>query len=56
MVEEFGARSVIDLGCGTGLLARQLAARGVTVAGVDPRPVRSTTRGADREQTGCAGS
>ncbi len=36
MVDEFGARSVVDLGCGTGILARILAARGVAVTGVDP--------------------
>lgn len=36
MVDEFGAREVVDLGCGTGILARILAARGVTVTGVDP--------------------
>ena len=30
-----GVRSVLDLGCGTGLLAGELIARGYTVAGVD---------------------
>lgn len=36
MVEEFGARSVLDLGCGTGVFALLLAERGVRVIGVDP--------------------
>ena len=36
MVEEFGARSVLDIGCGTGTLATMLARRGVDVVAVDP--------------------
>ncbi|ACQ82194.1 Methyltransferase type 12 [Beutenbergia cavernae DSM 12333] len=36
MVEEFGARAVLDVGCGTGTFATMLAARGVDVVGVDP--------------------
>jgi SAM-dependent methyltransferase len=36
MVEEFGARSVVDLGCGTGVFALLLAERGIEVIGVDP--------------------
>ncbi len=33
---EFGARSVLDVGCGTGTFACLLADRGVEVVGVDP--------------------
>ncbi|MET7691027.1 class I SAM-dependent methyltransferase [Streptomyces sp. NPDC005483] len=36
MVEEFGARQVLDVGCGTGVFALLLAGRGVEVVGVDP--------------------
>ncbi|MXG88885.1 methyltransferase domain-containing protein [Nocardioides flavescens] len=36
IVEELGARIVVDLGCGTGVLALLLAERDVDVTGVDP--------------------
>ncbi len=36
IVEELGARSVLDIGCGTGTFAGLLAARGIDVVGVDP--------------------
>lgn len=36
LVEELGARSVLDVGCGTGSLACRLALAGIEVVGVDP--------------------
>ena len=36
MAAEFGARSVLDIGCGTGTLACLLASRGLSVTGLDP--------------------
>ena len=36
MVDEFGATSVLDVGCGTGTLACRLSARGITVIATDP--------------------
>jgi SAM-dependent methyltransferase len=52
MAEEFGARSVLDIGCGTGTFACLLARRDLTVTGVDPAgaslDVARTKPGADR--------
>lgn len=36
MVDEFVARCVLDIGCGTGTFACRLAARGIEVIGLDP--------------------
>ncbi|MGW0812031.1 class I SAM-dependent methyltransferase [Streptomyces viridiviolaceus] len=36
MTGEFGARKVLDIGCGTGVFALLLAGRGIEVVGVDP--------------------
>jgi len=52
MVDEFGIRSVLDIGCGTGTFACLLARRGLTVTAVDPAAaslsVARAKPGADR--------
>jgi len=36
LVDEFGARAILDIGCGTGTFACRLARRGLEVIAVDP--------------------
>jgi len=52
IVDELGAGSVLDVGCGTGTFACLLARRGIEVIGVDPAraslDVARTKPGADR--------
>lgn len=36
IIDEFGARAVLDIGCGTGELACRLARRGIEVIALDP--------------------
>jgi SAM-dependent methyltransferase len=52
MVDELGAHSVLDIGCGTGTFACLLARRGLTVTAVDPAEaslaVAATKPGAER--------
>ncbi len=38
LAAELGAHTILDLGCGTGLLTRELATDGREVTGVDPAP------------------
>ena len=47
-------RSLIDVGCGGGALARSLAERGATVLGVEPDPVQAERNRAAPETEGLA--
>jgi len=49
-VASFGPRSVLDAGCGTGRVARELARRGLDVAGVDIDPEMLSTARAKAPQ------
>ncbi|MDN4524618.1 class I SAM-dependent methyltransferase [Fictibacillus fluitans] len=52
MVHDFGAHTVLDIGCGTGTFACRLAVKGMGVIGLDPAAaslkVAKTKQGADR--------
>jgi trans-aconitate methyltransferase len=54
VAEEVSAETVVDLGCGTGIVTLELARRGYRVIGVDPSPlmleVAQQKPGADRVQ------
>jgi SAM-dependent methyltransferase len=52
LAAELGVTSALDLGCGTGVLARALAARGISVIGIDPDPemLRVAVRGAGADR------
>ena len=54
VAREVRAETVIDLGCGTGIISLQLASRGYRVIGVDPSPLMLEAAlqkpGADRVQ------
>ncbi|MCL4863563.1 MAG: methyltransferase domain-containing protein [Caldilineaceae bacterium] len=54
LAAELAARRIIDLGCGTGLLTRELAVHGRQMVGVDPSPtmlaVARQKPGAERVQ------
>lgn len=56
MVEEFGARRVLDIGCGTGVFALLLAGRGIEVVGVDPALASLDVARGSRGVSGFAGS
>ncbi len=38
LAAERGATTIVDLGCGTGMLTRALAAQGYRMMGIDPAP------------------
>ncbi|MGO2052744.1 class I SAM-dependent methyltransferase [Arthrobacter sp. MYb211] len=46
IIDSLGARKILDVGCGTGTFACQLAARGLQVTGVDPAGASLAVAGA----------
>lgn len=46
IIDSVGARKILDVGCGTGTFACQLAARGLQVTGVDPAGASLAVAGA----------
>src|SRR5829696_7812875 len=55
MAAELGARSVLDIGCGTGTFACLLARGGLTVTAVTRRKRRSRSPGPSQGPIGCGG-
>src|SRR6202011_5887517 len=55
-VTEVGARTVLDIGCGTGTLACLLAQRGVEVVAVDPARASLDVARPSPTHIACAGS
>jgi 2-polyprenyl-3-methyl-5-hydroxy-6-metoxy-1,4-benzoquinol methylase len=55
MAGEFGAESVLDVGCGTGTLACLLAGRGLEVIAVDPAAACLRRPGVSRVRVTSAG-
>jgi 2-polyprenyl-3-methyl-5-hydroxy-6-metoxy-1,4-benzoquinol methylase len=55
MAAEWGAQSVLDVGCGTGTLACLLARRGVQVTGIDPAAASLAVARRKPARTGSAG-
>ena len=53
IVDKLGARSVLDIGCGTGVLACRLARRGVTMIGLDPAHASLAVARAKIRSPGC---
>jgi SAM-dependent methyltransferase len=52
LAAELGAKSIVDLGCGTGLITCEFARRGHQVIGVDPSPAMIAVA---RRRTTCDG-
>ena len=48
LIEEFGATSVLDIGCGTGCLVTLLPSRGISVIALEPALATSSLRAAGR--------
>jgi SAM-dependent methyltransferase len=52
LAAELGTKSIVDLGCGTGLITRELARQGYQMTGIDPAPamIDRARRGAYGDQ------